>query len=90
MIDMVYISDTEKLSMVTRFKFDEDLDVTIEKRGYNSWCVSVFGSVLDRELNRHYEPMPSSRTDEFIEMTRFSLDEAFNIANDYCEKMYNK
>jgi hypothetical protein len=85
---MVY-TDTEKLSMATRFKFDEDADVTIEKRGKDTWCVSVFGSVLDRELNRHYEPMPSNRTDEFVEMTRFSLDEAFNIANDYCEKMYN-
>ncbi len=81
---MVYTTE-QKLSMATRFQLNED--VAIEKRGEDKWCVNIFGSVLDCDLNRYYEPMPSNRTDEFINMTRFSLEEAFDIANRYCEKM---
>ena len=69
----------------TRFEIAED--IAIEKRGKDLWCVSVFGgTVLDRDLNRHYEPMPSSRTEEFIAATRFDLDEAFSIAKRYNEQ----
>ena len=66
----------------TRFQIAED--IAIEKRGEGKWCVQVFGgTVLDRDLNRHYEPMPSSRTEEFITATRFTLEEAFDIAQRY-------
>lgn len=80
------MTDKEKLAMATSFQVAEDL--TIEKRGESTWCVKYFGStVLDRELERHYEPMPSGRTEEFIAATRFTLDEAFEIASAYVMKL---
>ena len=79
------INDLEaKLSKVISFHISED--VYLEKRGEGIWCVRVFGgTVVDRDLNRHYEPMPSNRSEEFISSTRFTLDEAFQIANRYIE-----
>lgn len=71
-----------KLSQATCFQIAED--VFVEKRGEGKWCVRAFGNtVVDRDLKRQYEPMPSSRTEEFIAATRFSLDEAFDIAKRY-------
>ena len=78
------MTDQEMLAMATRFQITED--IAIEKRSEGKWCVQVFGgTVLDRDLNRHYEPMPSSRTEEFIAATRFTLKEAFTIAKRYNE-----
>ena len=74
-----------KVAAAVRFQIAED--VFVEKRGEGKWCVQAFGgTVVDRELNRHYEPMPSSRTEEFIAATRFSLDEAFDIAKKFNER----
>lgn len=77
------INDLEaKLAQAVCFQLAED--VFVEKRGEGKWCVRAFGNtVVDRDLNRQYEPMPSSRTEEFIAATRFSLDEAFDIARRY-------
>jgi hypothetical protein len=76
------MTDQEMLERAVRFQIADDIH--IEKRGENRWCVSAFGgTVVDRELQRHYEPMPSSRTEEFIAATRFDLDEAFEIARRY-------
>jgi hypothetical protein len=77
------ISEMELLlERAVRFQVGED--VYVEKRGEDAWCVSVFGgTVLDRDLQRHCEPMPSNRTDEFVTATRFSLSEAMSIADRY-------
>ena len=77
------ISEMELLlERAVRFQVDED--VYVEKRGEDAWCVSVYGgAVLDRDLQRHREPMPSNRTDEFIAATRFTLSEAMSIADRY-------
>lgn len=75
------MTEQEMLARATRFQVAED--IAVEKRGENAWCVSVYGTVVDRDLNRHYEPSPSNRTDEFIAATRFTLEEAFNIAQRY-------
>lgn len=78
------INDLEaKLEKAIRFQIAED--VFVEKRGEYSWCVSVLGTVLDRDLNRHYEPMPSNRSEKFISSTRFHFDEAFELAKRYTE-----
>ena len=37
------------------------------------------GFCLGRDLNWHFEPMPSSRTDSFLKLTRFKYDEALEI-----------
>jgi hypothetical protein len=69
----------------TRFEIAED--ITIEKRGNDLWCVTVFGgTVLNRNLERLYEPLPGNRTDEFIAATRFTLEDAFTIAKRYKSK----
>ena len=77
------ISEMELLlERAVRFQVGED--VYVEKRGEDAWCVSVFGgTVLDRDLQRRREPMPSNRTDEFVAATRFSLSEAMSIADRY-------
>ncbi len=75
------MTDQEMLARAVRFQVGED--VFVEKRGEDPWCVTVFSTVLDRDLQRHYEPMPSSRTDEFVAATRFSLSEAMAIADRY-------
>jgi len=75
------VTDQELLQKAVKFQCDED--IFIEKRGNNLWCITLFGTVLDRNLCRHYEPLSSSRTDEFITATRFSLHDAFEIANRY-------
>ena len=79
------LSAHEMLKLATRFQLEED--VSIEKRGASSWCVKVIDtSVLDRNLNRLHESMPSNRTQEFIDSTRFTLDEAFQLATAYILK----
>lgn len=79
------VTDKEKLHMAVSFEVAEDL--TIENRGKDIWCVKYFTTVLDREFKRHYEPMSSGRTEEFITSTRFTLDEAFDIALAYTVKI---
>lgn len=79
------ISKLQMFELATSFKLDEEL--TIEKRGQNQWCVKYFNDVVNRNLDRQYEPMPSNRTSEFINDTRFTLDEAFDIARKYLEKI---
>lgn len=61
--------------------------IEVKHRGDNLWCVSNGSSVLNKNGEWEWEPQPSSRTDEFIAETRFSLDEAIArgfeaIAND--------
>ena len=46
-----------------------------------SWVVLCDGQVFSKSGKWEYELMPSSRTDEFIERTRYtSLDEAWTAA----------
>lgn len=55
-------------------KDDPHDKVYIESRGplgRNSWVVFHKSYVLGKDGEWHYEPLPSSRTDEFIELTRF-------------------
>lgn len=69
----------EMLKLATRFQYDTD--ISIEKRSENQWCVCVgSGWVLSKEADVMFEPMPSNRTDDFIAATRFTLAQAFEIA----------
>lgn len=70
------------LSMATAFRFNED--ITIEKRGADDWCVVVgSGTCVNTELQREYEPLPSARSEDFRLRTRFSLEDAFSLAEAY-------
>ena len=51
----------------------------------NKWAITNdLGEVLNKSLHWEYEPNPSSRTDDFIKRTRFTLDEA----QDICERIF--
>jgi hypothetical protein len=69
------------VEMAVRFQVDED--VFVEKCGKDRWCVVIFSSVLDRNLVRHYASLPSNTTEEFINNTQFTLEEALQLADRY-------
>lgn len=60
-----------------------DRPVYIETRGPSRWVVKMDrsqGWVLGKDTEWHWEPLPSSRTDEFLSNTRFSSpDEAYEF-----------
>lgn len=66
------------------FRFDSHL--TIVHRGSTGWAVSTGTATVNSDLENEYEPMPSSRTDDYIARTRFSLPRAFEIAQAYVEQ----
>lgn len=82
------VKDKTLLEFATQFMVDEN--IYIEKRSNNSWCVKVVSTILDRDLNRYYEPFPSNQSDEFKRLTRFTLDEAFAISFRYIDKIKNE
>ncbi len=52
--------------------------LTIEHRGIDSWAIARMGQVWKRTKKGgwDYEPLPTSRTDHFLKMHRFTLEEA--------------
>ena len=51
-----------------------------QRDGSILWCiVTSFSEVFNRDLQWEWEPMPSSRTDEFIARTRFTFEEACEL-----------
>lgn len=62
---------------------DKDWSVHISARrnseGQVKWVVEELRSVMDKHTGKfEYEPMPSHRTEEFIDRTRFeSVEEAY-------------
>lgn len=55
--------------------------IYIEERGDGKWAVTHLGSAcLNINGNWEYEPIPSSRGNEFISRTRFTLEEAMRLA----------
>ena len=68
------------LRSVSAFLIDPDSDLRVERRGANTWAVCEGASVVNRAGGREYEPMPSSRDEDSIARTRFSLAEALGIA----------
>lgn len=56
-------------------------NVYVESRGAGIWAVTSGGrSVLNSDGEWEFEPMPSSRTDEFIARTRFSFSDAWALS----------
>lgn len=72
------------LKIATRFDLGNckhhNRPVLIEQRkqrsGEQLWVLKMHEWVLGKDGVFHYEPRPSSRTDEFIELTRFESPEA--------------
>lgn len=55
-------------------------EITVELRSASRWCVSNGSCVCNRYGKWEYEPLPSNRGQEFFERTRYSLEEAFEVA----------
>lgn len=67
--------------------------VFIESRGFElgPWAVYMDGWVLGKDKEWHWEPLPSSRTEEFIMNTRFNdLNEAYDFWTACKEETKNK
>ena len=61
--------------------------ISIEYRGEEAWAIVIDNmNVLNRDGAAEYEPMPSSRDDEFIARTRFTLEEAWERAEALIKK----
>jgi hypothetical protein len=55
-------------------------DISIEWRGDDRWCIFNGTSCYNKLGEWEYEPRPSSRSDEYLERARYTLDEALTIA----------
>lgn len=82
------MSKTEWLVRAMKFNLGTcvfyDRPIHIESReqmdGNMRWVLKMHEWVLGKDGDFHFEPTPSSRTDEFIENTRFgSLDECHSF-----------
>lgn len=69
----------EQDMVVTRYRYgNPDQRINIESRDPDGdvWAIVNDGMCLNKNFEWEYEPTPSSRSDEFIERTRYTLDEA--------------
>jgi len=66
----------ELVGQANRFKIADRIYVDLRDEEEDRWAVVSDGWVLDNENTWVREPMPSSRTDEFLERTRYSRTEA--------------
>lgn len=55
-------------------------EVTVEYRGKDNWAVSWLGQTYDFNGGRVDEPLPSSRSDRYLDDYRFNLQEAVLLA----------
>lgn len=85
----------EMLSKATTFVILErnrktgqpEVAIVLRDKNPNKWAVSVDRmGVVNRDLEDVYEPSPSNRTDDFKTNTRFSLEEAWELAEKFIEK----
>jgi len=70
---------------ITKYeRTDKDGDiVTIEFRGHGKWAVIRFGQCLGTDGDWHYEHLPSSRDESFLELCRFdNMVKAFDAASE--------
>lgn len=63
----------------TQYRIETDnpdlRDTRIESRGPSAWVIHDIAFVLNKQKEWVYESLPSSRTEEFIEQTRFKTPE---------------
>lgn len=89
------MTDQELLSKATSFLIwghdsGHDWDITVENRGKDRWAICLGRSCWNKtEKDFVYESLPSSRTEEFMKNSRFSLQEAVGLAQNISE-VYEK
>lgn len=70
----------ELIGAAESFLVDAERDIRVERRGPEAWAVREMASVVNRDGEREREPMPSSRDEDFIARTRYTLAEALRVA----------
>ncbi|WP_217925125.1 hypothetical protein [Miltoncostaea oceani] len=69
----------ELVPFISQFSLEETR-VTISLRDRDRWAIVRSGGFcMNRSGQWEYEPLPSSRSDDFIARTRFTLTEATEI-----------
>lgn len=73
-----------KALLAKAVKFQISSEVAVEIRPHHGqmdrWAITLSGRCYDFNRNRwEYEPLPSSRSDAFIQRTRYPLREALRI-----------
>lgn len=72
----------ELLDLAVKFRLDPD--ICVEKRGEGQWAVTTpSGCCVNTDLRQEYEPLPSNRSAEMLARTRFSLEDALDLADRY-------
>lgn len=62
-------------------------EILLQKRSEEKWAIVVDGvEVLNSNGDLEYEPMPSNREDDFLKRTRFSLEKAWALAEEFARK----
>lgn len=82
----------ELLKLATRFTILPDpmvwakigegsvMSVSLESNGKDKWAIRTHNQLcLGKNLEWDYEPLPSSRTEEWLKAHRFSLEEALTL-----------
>lgn len=62
------------------YRFESNPRIKVEWRGTGLWAITNAGHCLNKDNQWEYEPLPSNRSDDFIERTRFTLNEALRRA----------
>lgn len=77
--------------LVSCFPLDDEDSTTwsvkVELRGKDRWAVLHMGYCYDIDANAEYEPLSSSRTDEFLAKFRFDLNTALDVARKVAPKL---
>lgn len=65
-----------------REKYEEAnyFSITLSYRGNGLWAIKNRVNAYSRDGKWNYEPLPSSRSDEYITKNRFTLEEAYPLA----------
>jgi hypothetical protein len=64
-------------------------EITVEWRGKGKWAVKDGSYVLGSDGEWDYEPLPSSREDDWLATHRFDLETALKLAAEQAPKMTN-
>jgi len=80
------LTDKQKLELfelATEFRISDDISINSRsRRGDNIWAImDITGSRYNRNHKWEHEPLPSSRDDEFIARTTYTLQDAFRIVD---------
>ena len=64
------------------YRFEGVRDFKVEWRGGDSWAIVESCQCYNKNGRWEFEPSPSNRTDEFIERTRWTLEDALRTASE--------